>query len=101
MPTAVAARGMISESRLLIQPSLRITINSGTMVTSVGITMVSSRKRNRKLLPGKRYFANAKPAREQKNQLGYAREVFERNAFFDDVTQNKAHARIRWLKRRQ
>ena len=39
------------------------------MVTSVGITMVSSRKRNRKLLPGKRYFANAKPAREQKNNV--------------------------------
>ena len=37
----------------------------------------------------------------QRDQLGYAREVFERNAFFDDVTQNKAHARIRWLKRRQ
>ena len=65
---AVAAVGIMSDSKLLIQPNARMMAKTGTTAASGGTIMVAKSSRNKVLRPGNSYLAKAKPAIAEKSK---------------------------------
>src|SRR6478609_6229720 len=65
-PKALTALGMMTAQRLPIQPSLLMTMKSGTIPSCVGTAIVAMTKTSSPLRPRKRSLAKAKPAIAEK-----------------------------------
>src|SRR3954464_8982089 len=71
-PNALTALGRMTAHRLPIQPSLLITMKSGTIPSWVGTAIVAMTKTSRPFRPRNRSLAKAKPASAEKSTTSSA-----------------------------